>query len=225
MNGDLENNADGLQAADYTPLEVWFQCRYCDENFNSRQKLTVHMNTHVEHDPTDYTCKDCGNVYQSRKSLWVHRHKKHPRPQTPSPCEICKKVFFDKTELVFHLKTHVAQKMDFMNELMDGETNGLDGEPDDGEGQYVCHVCDRKFTDQERLSKHIRIHEMQNNMFTLGAFTEAGMDDSTEAINLGGGGSGGIDYQGDESEFACDICPKKFTMLTALKVHRGWHFR
>uniref|UniRef100_A0A1L8DBC3 C2H2-type domain-containing protein n=1 Tax=Nyssomyia neivai TaxID=330878 RepID=A0A1L8DBC3_9DIPT len=29
----------------------------------------------------------------------------------------------------------------------------------------------------------------------------------------------------NDGEFSCDICPKTFSLLSALKVHRGWHFR
>ncbi|XP_055681183.1 zinc finger protein hangover [Lutzomyia longipalpis] len=202
---------------DYTPIEVWFQCRYCDENFNSNKKLTIHMNTHEEHDKTDYTCRDCGNVYGTRKSLWVHRHKKHPRPQMPSPCEVCSKVFFDKTELGYHLKTHGAIKKSLLDGISgDAEEAGSDT------GKYSCHVCGRKFQDKSPLSKHLRIHEMENSMFSSSLLVTA-LSDSVEAPEQPS--NWGNSLLNNDGEFSCDICPKTFSLLSALKVHRGWHFR
>lgn len=230
MNMGMDFGGGSGMGSDYTPIEVWFQCRYCDDNFASRQKLTVHMNTHDEHDPNDYTCKECGNVYLSRKSLWVHRNKKHPRPQIPSPCDICKKVFFDKMELVLHLKTHVIANIDYI--LMDAQNGSADEDADGSgaeDGTFDCHVCNKKFRDGDKLAKHIRVHEMQNNMFTLGAFTEAGMDDSSGGSMMNGNSGGGVfePQMADDGseEYACDMCPKRFPLLTALKVHRGWHYR
>lgn len=81
---------------------LWFQCRYCAESFNTSKRLTIHMNTHEEHDPSDHSCKDCGGIYSTKKSLWVHRYKKHPKIPDASPCEFCPRVFFDKTELFYH---------------------------------------------------------------------------------------------------------------------------
>lgn len=46
---------------------MWYQCRYCNDTFNSSKKLTIHMNLHEEHDQTDHSCKDCGNVYMNKK--------------------------------------------------------------------------------------------------------------------------------------------------------------
>lgn len=81
---------------------LWFQCRYCTESFNTSKRLTIHMNTHEEHDRSDHSCKDCGGIYSTKKSLWVHRYKKHPKISDASPCELCSRVFFDKTELFYH---------------------------------------------------------------------------------------------------------------------------
>ncbi|XP_059615643.1 zinc finger protein hangover-like [Phlebotomus argentipes] len=213
-DGDSHNET----LPDYTPIEVWFQCRYCDENFNSNKKLTIHMNTHEEHDSTDYTCRDCGNVYGTRKSLWVHRHKKHPRPQMPSPCEVCSKVFYDKTELGYHLKTHGGAKKSLLDGISgDAEEAGSDT------GKYSCHVCGRKFQDKSPLSKHLRIHEMENSMFSSSLLVTA-LSDSLEQQS-DQPSNWGNSLLNNDGEFSCDICPKTFSLLSALKVHRGWHFR
>uniref|UniRef100_A0A1B0CY28 Uncharacterized protein n=2 Tax=Lutzomyia longipalpis TaxID=7200 RepID=A0A1B0CY28_LUTLO len=125
---------------DYTPIEVWFQCRYCDENFNSNKKLTIHMNTHEEHDKTDYTCRDCGNVYGTRKSLWVHRHKKHPRPQMPSPCEA----------IVYKCRICATPHRSHFASIKCMEAHRMPTE-------WKCTKCQVFFGDAQQMREHLKI--------------------------------------------------------------------
>lgn len=208
--------------------EAWWQCRYCDENFNARNKLTIHMNNHEEHDNNDHTCTDCGNIYRTRKSLSVHRHKKHPRLPNPSTCELCEKVFFDKTELFYHLKTHsnadVFTHLSEMQTQLKEEQQSLSGVVQ-GE-QLNCHLCGQKFHDKRVLSKHLRLHEATDTSFT-DPLTSMLADQTSTGLDENGSDFIYPQYQGQmvDGEYACDMCPKTFPLMNALKVHRGWHFR
>lgn len=209
------------------------------------------MNSHSEYDNTQTTCKDCGNVYGTRKSLWVHRQKKHPRIPNPSPCELCDKTFFDKTELFHHLKTHsnddVFSHLQEMQQQLEAEqesrqkqeqlTIGSDG---GAQEQLSCHICSQRFHDKRVLSKHLRMHEQQkHNQSLLQAEHVELFDNSPLAAMLADSSIGGADennssgdynypsYKGQmvDGQYACDMCPKTFPLINALKVHRGWHFR
>lgn len=216
--------------------ESWFQCRFCNESFNASKKLTIHMNSHSEYDNKETKCKDCGNVYGTRKSLWVHRQKKHPRIPNPSPCELCDKTFFDKTELFYHLKTHsnddVFSHLQAMQEQLEAEQESRQKQDKKSETQesLSCHICSRQFHDKRVLSKHLRMHEHQkqnetsfNNsaLHAMLADTSIGADENLSEYNYQTYKSQTI----ENGEFACDMCPKKFSHVNALKVHRGWHFR
>lgn len=235
------------------PLESWWQCRYCDESFNASKKLTIHMNSHSEYDNTQTTCKDCGNVYGTRKSLWVHRQKKHPRIPNPSPCELCDKTFFDKTELFHHLKTHsnddVFSHLQEMQQQLEAEQESRQkqeqltiGGDAGAQEQLSCHICSQRFHDKRVLSKHLRMHEQQkHNRSLLQAAESVELFDNSPLAamladtSIGGGdenNSSGADYnypsykgQMVDGQYACDMCPKTFPLMNALKVHRGWHFR
>lgn len=190
------------------------------------------MNSHSEYDNKETKCKDCGNVYGTRKSLWVHRQKKHPRLPNPSLCELCDKTFFDKTELFYHLKTHsnddVFSHLQAMQEQLEAEQESRQKQEHSGEGQenLSCHICNQRFHDKRVLSKHLRVHEHQkqnessfNNsaLAAMLADTNIGTDESLGEYNYSS-------YKGqtiENGEFACDMCPKKFSHVNALKVHRG----
>ncbi|XP_036319556.1 zinc finger protein hangover [Rhagoletis pomonella] len=233
----------------------WYQCKYCPSNFNTNKKLAIHINSHDEFDSNDYSCKDCGNVYSGRKSLWVHRYKKHPQFPEPSECVLCKKVFFDSQMLENHIPTcnrkpitatgavaesagpppiykhktgddddddasHEASGVITTSALGGGE---LEITPIPASGlkiklpEVACTICGQRFTDQELFSKHIQMHEME--LYTdnpLAAMFDTGPADPNQFY---------LDRVNDNGEYACDLCNKTFTQMTALKVHRKWHFR
>ncbi|XP_055304076.1 zinc finger protein hangover [Sitodiplosis mosellana] len=215
--------------------ESWWQCRFCNESFNASKKLTIHMNSHSEYDNKETKCKDCGNVYGTRKSLWVHRQKKHPRLPNPSPCELCDKTFFDKTELFYHLKTHsnddVFSHLQAMQEQLEAEQESRQKQEQAGEGQenLSCHICNQQFHDKRVLSKHLRMHEQKQNESSFNNSALAAMlADTNISTDENLGEYSYPSYKGqmvENGEFACDMCPKKFSHVNALKVHRGWHFR
>lgn len=156
---------------------LWFQCRYCAESFNTSKRLTIHMNTHEEHDRSDHSCKDCGGIYSTKKSLWVHRYKKHPKIPDASPCEVCQRIFFDKTELFYHTSQAHVGSSSTPHEGSNGEqfhelqcasdalfsmldTSGIGNEqlrpsnhkPDDA--VYQCDMCPKTFHILNALQVH-----------------------------------------------------------------------
>lgn len=236
----VESDLQDTSVEDAAPvaIESWWQCRFCNESFNASKKLTIHMNSHSEYDNTQTTCKDCGNVYGTRKSLWVHRQKKHPRLPCPSPCELCDKIFFDKTELFHHLKTHsnddVFSHLQIVQQQLEAEQERqeiLQSGMMQGESQekLSCHICKQSFHDKRVLSKHLRMHEQQKqneSSFSNSALAAMLADtDISTAENVGEYNYPSYKGQMVDGEFACDMCPKKFSHVNALKVHRGWHFR
>ncbi|XP_055910344.1 zinc finger protein hangover isoform X2 [Eupeodes corollae] len=237
---DLPPSVDQSMEASIAPV-YWYQCRYCPSNFNTNKKLAIHINSHYEFDSNDYSCKDCGNVYSGRKSLWVHRYKKHPPVADPSECGICKKIFFDKQMLENHAQS-CAQKRAAANaaesastyfQHKTGDDDEMSDKPDTISAiaekstasvnlkiklpEVACTICAQKFTDQELFTKHIQMHEME--LYTdnpLAAMFDTGPADPNQFY---------LDRVNDNGQYVCDICSKAFAQMTALKVHRKWHFR
>lgn len=83
--------------------------------------------------------------------------------------------------------------------------------------EVACTMCGARFTDQELFSKHIQMHEAE--LYTdnpLAAMFDTGPADPNQFY---------LDRVNDNGEYACDLCPKTFTQMPSLKVHRKWHFR
>lgn len=203
--------------------DVWFQCRYCNETFNSSKRLTLHMNTHDEHDQTDYSCKDCGSVYISRKSLWVHRYKKHPRPPNYMVCEICKKTFFDKTELFYHMKTHSQQGLMYIQQqnLTPPTPRYLQIKQEIVQQGQAPSTTDASV--RAPVNKPAAVN-FDGSIFSQNSSMASALDESGND-SMGEYSRGLDNVSMVNGEYACDLCPKTFAILNALHVHRGWHFR
>uniref|UniRef100_A0A1A9Z658 Zinc finger protein hangover n=1 Tax=Glossina pallidipes TaxID=7398 RepID=A0A1A9Z658_GLOPL len=83
--------------------------------------------------------------------------------------------------------------------------------------EVACTICGARFTDQDLFSKHIQMHEME--LYTdnpLASMFDTGPADPNQFY---------MDRMNENGEYACDLCSKIFTQMTALKVHRKWHFR
>lgn len=83
--------------------------------------------------------------------------------------------------------------------------------------EVACTLCGARFTDQELFAKHIQMHEKE--LYTdnpLAAMFDTGPADPNQFY---------MDRINDNGEYACDLCAKTFSQMTALKVHRKWHFR
>lgn len=232
----------------------WYQCSYCPAHFETNKKLAIHLNSHTEFDANDYSCKDCGNVYNGRKSLWVHRYKKHREVPNPTGCPICKKLFFTNKMLQIHITHHgeTGGQMSDLQNIENGdeqnkdvydsckqvaeneEENDEDYEQEDEHGmeqdeergqedfellapKVHCSVCNEEFTDQDLFDKHMEMHQI--DLYSdnpLAAMFDTGPDDPNQYF---------MNRMSDNGAYTCDICPKTFPALTALKVHRNWHFR
>ncbi|XP_055371125.1 zinc finger protein hangover [Condylostylus longicornis] len=248
----VDNNANkhsGNVSQNNENIQFWFQCRYCASNFDSNKKLAIHINIHDEVDSSDYSCKDCGNVYSGRKSLWVHRYKKHPVLPSPSFCDTCNKMFFTKEHFEFHMQhlhkipfNKIAAEQNNLVDSINSKEIGMNSEihvekkenhkeiihvsgedvqtvqvPVTQIPQVPCTVCQIKFSDEEAFSKHMKIHE--ESFYTdnpLAAMFDTEPEDPDQVLQK---------RINENGEFVCDICPKTFQQLTALKVHRNWHFR
>lgn len=81
----------------------------------------------------------------------------------------------------------------------------------------ACTICGAHFSDQELFTKHIQMHEME--LYTdnpLASMFDTGPADPNQFY---------MDRMNENGEYSCDLCTKSFTQMTALKVHRKWHFR
>lgn len=221
MSQDVTMDEDDCIMTENVDLpNVWYQCRYCDQSFNSSNQLISHMDGHDEDQPQDYTCRECNSAFGARKELWAHRHKNHPRSADPSACDMCKRVFFDKTEIYYH-NMHAHTQADFLANRSGGGSSN--------------QVIRESLSQKQKFYGGNNSHSSNSNNNSSGiGMTSTNRNSSHHGIgNRASSADGNNSFDpmaqfydaSEQQEYSCDMCPKTFNVLNALQVHRGWHLR
>lgn len=210
-------------------------CKDCGNEYRTRKSLHVHRMKKHPRIPNPSTCELCNKVFFDETELVCHL-KTHSNEE----------VFFHLREKQKQLKQETTQSSQMDDDDDDPEASSSDQAaaaaaaaalvaaavsapfPETiDEESLSCHICGQSFQDKRVLSKHLRMHE--NEAETLADNPLAAMLSDTQ---IGGVDDNGSDYnyptyQGQmvDGQYACDMCPKTFPVINALKVHRGWHFR
>lgn len=219
MSQDVTMDEDDCVMTENVDLpNVWYQCRYCDQSFNTSNQLISHMDGHDEDQPQDYTCRECSSMFGARKELWAHRHKNHPRSADPSACDMCKRVFFDKTEIYYH-NMHAHTQADFLaNRSGGGSSNPVIRESLSQKQKMYggnSNNSGMSSSNTTRNSNNHHHHGIGNRVSSAdgnNSFDPMAQFYESSTTN-------------EQQEYSCDMCPKTFNVLNALQVHRGWHLR
>lgn len=179
------------------------------------------------------------NFTQYKKLQWNKKSKLKKPPQSKSfipsdfSCNDCKTNFVDKTTWQNHLNTHpVITRQDTVKQ-----------KPKD-DRTYQCSLCFRRCKTNKTLSKHMKLHERNDNIkfscdkckreFKYKSFLESHvisvhMHDEytchlcTEKFTTKESLEAHIDSHKEKKKHVCDICSKAFIMLCTLKDHMRKH--
>jgi len=127
--------------------ELYFFCPKCPVKCNEFSSLTAHFaSKHSCGKLADWTmpCWQCNHVYFERKQMMDHFQHSHHQ----SPCRFCNGSFKNNVALMDHIsQTHPDTLYSYCYKINPG-------------GELLCIVCDAKFVDKTRISKHfVTYHE------------------------------------------------------------------
>ncbi|XP_067128626.1 zinc finger protein 182-like [Centruroides vittatus] len=126
------------------------KCKICNETFENRSVLEVHMKTHVM-ETKPFLCQLCGFEGTDEDDLkqhkWAHVVKEY-RQNMDLPedinlqklqCNICENIFDSIKQLKIHMKSH------------------------SGEYPYKCNMCQKMFKEKTDLENHLRAQHPIDN--------------------------------------------------------------
>uniref|UniRef100_A0A182XX26 Uncharacterized protein n=1 Tax=Anopheles stephensi TaxID=30069 RepID=A0A182XX26_ANOST len=172
-------------------------CEICFKTFRTRQKLTIHRNTHLRLAPFKCTFDGCTKAFKSRIGLDEHvaRHTN----SFEFTCDICSKGFQHRSYLSAHRRAHNTER-NFQCALCEQSFKSKQALLDHknrrhlGVKPFACELCDKQYTKSSQLREHI---DQQH-------------------------GSGKRD-DARSARHPCPECGKQFTSKSYLNVHLRIH--
>ena len=142
------------------------KCQFCEKSFSNNANLQRHIrSTHQDEKP--YDCPYCGESTQTEINLRGHIKRNH---KDERKCEYCDKRFIN----IGNVRRHIRM-------VHDGERN------------YQCSQCERKFQQRSSLKMHTRTHEKHRKKHTK-ATRNSENDISTDS------------HPSDQDLFSCRQC-------------------
>uniref|UniRef100_A0A182ID59 Uncharacterized protein n=1 Tax=Anopheles arabiensis TaxID=7173 RepID=A0A182ID59_ANOAR len=196
-------------------------CEICFKTFRTRQKLTVHRNTHLRLAPFKCTFEGCAKAFKSRIGLDEHvaRHTN----SFEYTCDICSKGFQHRSYLSAHRRAHnternfqcglCGQSFKAKQALLDHKNRHLGVKP------FACEQCDKQYTKNSLLQSHIQQHHgKRDEAITRYPCSECGKQFTSKSyLNVH------MRIHRNERPFVCEVCNKGHITRKDLAVHMLSH--
>ncbi|XP_073842815.1 uncharacterized protein [Musca autumnalis] len=210
---DLETNGDtDVNSADNNEkrsdiLSTRHKCEICSKSYTDKKYLKAHMRQkHTLSTNAQYICKICNQRFTTRVGLEVHSIRKHPETQRPTEnkCEICGSCYAESRSLRAHIRSKHPASID---------------------SNYICEICNDKFTTQIGLDRHsLRAHPetqtpTEHKCEICGSCYKK-KQNLTRHMRK--------EHSLIDKEYMCEICHRRFATEAARdshsdRMHRGAH--
>lgn len=116
---------------------IEFECTLCNKQFVRSQQFNQHMMLHKQH-----FCSSCDISFSTKNKLIQHQCSHHGLNITKKyECPTCKKAFSRPMHLKLHIRSHTSEK------------------------PFKCSHCNKNFTNQQTLTKHLKTAQHMRNAY------------------------------------------------------------
>ncbi|KAF9816888.1 hypothetical protein SFRURICE_012230 [Spodoptera frugiperda] len=216
-------------------------CRTCGATFENAESLRHHhRKEHTRKRPKNYgkkpttgnwpaKCEHCEEEIPSAREYWTHFRRVHPDKPYPVEknhvCDICGKSFRGNAFLVYHKRTHSAERLykctqcdkSFYNRsnLLSVHSQGnaflvYHKRTHSAERLYKCTQCDKSFYNRSNLHVHEKTHS---------AARPYPCTMCTRAFKSKGALSRHFRTHTGQKPYECEVCGKGFSQSNSRKLH------
>ncbi|XP_073836556.1 uncharacterized protein [Musca autumnalis] len=215
-------------------IDTGYICEICDERFTTQTGLDMHSNRMhvVAQTPTEHKCEVCGSSYTKFSNLQRHMREKHPLSINDKYiCEICNQRFSAQKGLEAHCtwlhqgaystQTPTKHKCELCGrcytQAITLRTHMRHKHPLSIDSDYICDICNQRFTTQTGLDMHTDRAHPEAETPTKHKCEICGTcfkEDRHLRTHLSNKHPSSID-----SDYICEICNERFATKKGLDEH------
>ena len=160
---DKEKETDSqVEGRPQSIVNTSYECPYCQENHLKYTEFKSHLKTHEEE--KNYKCivRGCGQLFQDLDQFIAHTSF-HQNKQYR--CHICSKIVEDLNQLNLHSYSHLTDEQTREKQFFQcskcknkyTSQEALDHHMDTASHSFSCGHCDKEFSAERMLRKHILV--------------------------------------------------------------------
>ncbi|XP_048002936.1 uncharacterized protein LOC125239408 [Leguminivora glycinivorella] len=141
-----------------------YNCSICNASYGKRAALKVHIaEQHFNIDMKIMECDACGQKFKHRRGLVIHIQTIHEKTRS-AKCDLCGVVLSNRANMRAHLRAHEDRRpyrcafKGCGKRFKDASGRTKHEIKHYPERQFPCKICDRLFTREHRMQKHLTTH-------------------------------------------------------------------
>ncbi|XP_039433304.1 zinc finger protein 629-like isoform X1 [Culex pipiens pallens] len=195
-----------------------FSCEICSKSYPQKKDLQGHM---LVHTMKRFACTVCQEEFSLLDEKRAHMRELHPNETVEKTftCTVCEATFNSKLKHSSHVLTHGERRFECQFCMKKFHTNARVRKHMKShrvELYSKCHICDKCFSQDCNLKRHIEQMHMQGDRYSCLHCTA--LFDSADELR----GHRESEHQ-NEHPYKCPCCPKAFAFHQSLVNHAKCH--
>ena len=158
----IETKESYMNNKQHLTVNNCYECPYCQNNFPKYPDFKSHLKEHQVEKCYRCIVKSCGQMFQDLELFLEHTSDHKDKEYR---CHVCSKKFIDLNQLNLHSYEHLTDEQTREKQIFQcskcknkyTSVEALDHHLDTADHSFTCDICDKEFSAERFLRKHLAI--------------------------------------------------------------------